>query len=276
MITDQTKSTRDKLLEVIGAKSGITREEIIATTGLPSGAVDPSRIRLWEAGLVEPASDAGWEEALANRVKGVGWRLVEDSTHCAEVAARAKTRRKRNAKSAEERARRIVEDLDDLTVNRLVLAMTKDGVGSRRAGRRVEQTLRKQHMDRRQQARQAERDKTADADFRRMLKQLWEARGAVGAIDTHLIEERARVAAGHPRQIPNESWMVAVSDVRTIIKSFGNMWQNIRDLADGDEPCPACGASQISEDRHLRAFAVDVLAEEDGDEEIVDADIVST
>jgi len=54
------------------------------------------------------------------------------------------------------------------------------------------------------------------------------------------------------------------------------MWQNIRDLADGDEPCPACGASQISEDRHLRAFAVDVLAEEDGDEEIVDADIVST
>jgi hypothetical protein len=234
-------------------------------------------MRLWLAGLIEPDTEDGWTKALANRIKDVGWHLVVDVDRREDVAARARTRRERNSKSAEQQAKRIVEALEDPTVNRLVLAMTKDTPGSARGQRHAAKALRKQHVDRVQQAKNAARDKAADAEFKRMLKHLWDARGAVAAIDAHLIQERARVANGEARRIANQDWLVALNDVRTIIKSFGSMWQNIRDVGDPNEPCPACGAPQIADDRHLRAFAVDSSAEidTDGGEGIVDADVVS-
>ncbi|MGO9322776.1 MAG: hypothetical protein ACLQBY_18510 [Solirubrobacteraceae bacterium] len=169
-----------------------------------------------------------------------------------------------------------MKDLDDPTVSRIVDKMIRAGAGSVRSERRFNQAVRKQHVDRRSQARQAARDKSADADFRRMLAQLWDARGAVAAIDTHLIEERARVANGDPRRIGDQQWIVALRDVRIILKSFGSIWKNVRDLGDPDESCPVCGAPQVGEERHLRAFSTDGSAVEiDADEEIIDADVMS-
>jgi hypothetical protein len=257
-------------MQLIRENPEITEKQIGEITGWGTSKITPTRIRLWEAGEIEPSSDQGWKDALANRPKNVGWSVVQDQAARQDIGERAKTRPARNAKSAEERAKRIVADLEDPTVNRLVLAMTKDGAGSRRAQRHVEQTLRKQHMERRQQARQAERDKGADADFKRMLKHLWDARGAVAAIDAHLIQERARVANAEQRVIPD--------DIRTIIKSLGSMWQNVRDLGDPNERCPVCGVAQVDDTRHLRAFAMDaeVVEISDSDEEIVEADVVSS
>jgi hypothetical protein len=235
-------------------------------------------MRLWLAGLIEPDSETGWDDALANKVKNVRWRCVYDPQQQKTVAERAAARKSRIASSAEERAQRIVDAMDDPTVRRVVDAMMKSGAGSARAQRGVGQTLRKQHQDRRQQARRAERDKTADADFKRMMAQLWDSRGAVAAIDTHLIEERARVANGEQRRISDHDWVVALRDVRTIIESFGSMWKNVRDIGDPHEPCPACGAPQVDEDRHLRAFAMEgsaVEVEGTPDEEIVEAEVVS-
>lgn len=265
-------STKDLLLDVIRDRPGLTREQILAASELPSGTADPSRIRLWEAGLIEPDTEAGWSDALANRVKTVGWCSVEDPLRQNEVQARAAARKKRNAKpGAEKQAKDIVQALQDPTVNRLVLEMTKDGAGSRRAQRHAEQTLRAQHMARKRVAKQAEREKAANADFKRMLGHLWDARGAVGAIDRHLIEERARMAQGEARRIADEDWATALTDVRTLIKSFGAMWRNVRELGEKDEPCPACGAPELDEDRHLGAFVVTAEAEE-----IVDAEVVPT
>lgn len=272
MATFEQASTRDALTSAIRENPGVTREQMITITALPSGVVDPARIRLWERGLIEPDSDRGWADALANRVKSVGWQFVEDLERRADVASRAATRTRRNAKpKAEERARKVVEALQDPTVARLVAQMTNDGQGSAKALRRADQSLRAQHMARLKDARQAEREKTANADFKRMLAHLWDARGSVGSIDRHLIAERARVANGERPRIQPEDWITALNDVRTIIKSFGTMWQNVRDLGADEEPCPACGARQIDEERQLKEFAV----EADADEEVTDAEVVT-
>ncbi len=268
------KSTRDLLLETIERHPGIAREDLIRLTGLPSGAVDPSRIRLWEAGLIEPNDDAGWEAALANRIKAVGWRVVADPARREEVGARARGRKKRNANpSAEQQAQTIVEALRDPTVNRLVQEMTKDGAASRRAQREAAKALRAQAVARKRAAQEVAHEKTAQAEFKRMLDHLWTARLAVGAIDSHLIRERARVANGESRRISDADWATALNDVRTIVKSLGEMWQNVRDLGARDEPCPACGALQIDEERHLGAFVVDVDAEDVADAEAVDPQV---
>lgn len=270
MAATDSRPTRELLLDTIRANPGIDRATLIATTGLPSGAIDPARIRLWAAGLIEPDSDAGWKQALANRVKGVGWRVVDDTERQREVKALAASRKRRNARpSAERQAQDIVEALRDPTVNRLVQEMTKDGSGSRRAQRRTEAALRAEHMARKRAAKQAERERTANADFKRMLAHLWDARGTVGAIDKHLIEERARVAHGVPRRISDDDWARALLDIRTIITSFGTMWQNVRDLGDEDEPCPACGAAPVAESRELGAFALDDDIVESDAEEIL-------
>lgn len=268
-------TTKQILLDAIRANPGATRKELLALTDLPGSKADPARMRMWLAGEIEPNSDEGWKAAFDRDFEQVGWQFVEDSAQQTAVAERAAERKPRNAaKSAEEKAREIVAGLEDGVVNRLVQEMMKDGAGSAKAQRRADQTLRKKQTQRRQEAKQAERDKTADEEFKRVLKQLWDARGAVAAIDTHLIEERARVAAGEPRRIPNWDWVVALSDVRTIIKSLGSMWQNVRDLEGQNEPCPACGASTHGADRHLQPFVIDVEAVEEG-EEIIDAEIVS-
>lgn len=232
-------------------------------------------MRMWLAGAIEPNSEEGWARALARDFETVGWQVVEDPKRQAAVAERAGARTRRNAaRSAEERAQEIVEGLEDQVVHRLVQQMMKGGAGSEKAQRRAEQTLRKQHTKRRQEAKQAEREKSVDAEFKGVLKQLWDARGAVAAIDAHLIEERARVAAGQSRRISNWDWVVALRDVRTIIQSLGSMWQNVRDLEGRAEPCPACGATSDDGHRHLQPFVIDVEAVEE-DDDIIDADIVS-
>jgi hypothetical protein len=271
MTMDDPKTTKDLLLESIGSHSGITREELIAEIGLPSGTLDPARIRLWEVGKIEPDNASGWDDALANRVKTVRWTVVDDPVRQADVRDRARARKRRNAKpSAEQRACEIVDALKDSTVNRLVKEMTKDGVGSRRAQQQAAKILRAQHMERNRQAKAAEREKATNAEFKRLLAHLWDARGAVGAIDAHLIQERARVANCDPRKISDSDWAVALRDVRMIIGSFGQMWQNVRDLGGKHEPCPACGSPQVDEDLHLGAFVIDAEVED-----LTEADVVN-
>jgi ribosomal protein L12E/L44/L45/RPP1/RPP2 len=238
-------------------------------------------MRLWLAGEIEPDSEKGWQAALARDFRNVGWWIVEDPVAQEEVASRASARTPRNAtKSAEEKAKEIVDALSDRVVNEMVQEMLKEGAASTKAQKRAKQALRKKASERRQKARQAERDRTADAEFKRVLKQLWDARGAVAAVDQHLIEERARVAAGEPRRIVDWSWIVALRDVREIITSLGGIWQNVRDLADTHEPCPACGASTQPEERHLQPFVIDAEAVEvaedsiDSDDGIVDAEVI--
>ncbi|HEX8054377.1 MAG TPA: hypothetical protein VF517_15420 [Thermoleophilaceae bacterium] len=262
------------LLDAIRAEPGITRAGMLAVTGLPSGAIDPARLRLWKAGLIEPKDDKGWDDALNHRVKEVGWRFVDDPDRQALVRERAGARTERNAEpSAEEHAIVIVEALKDPVVNRLVLEMTKEGTGSRRAQKRAEQALRAQAAARKRQADEAKREGAANSDFKRNLLRLWEARGAVGAIDQHLIEERARVARGAPRRIADLDWVLALNDVRSIITSFGSMWQNLRDIGGRNEPCPACGTIPAEPNRALGTFVVEGTATEltDVDEDVIDA-----
>jgi hypothetical protein len=261
MATANTKPTRDILLDAIRANPGISRAQLLSTTGLPSGVVDPARLRLWKAGLIEPDSERGWEDALNHRIKEVGWRCVGDPHRQAEVRERVATRTERNAEpTAEEQAVVIVEALKDPVVNKLVLEMTKEDTGSRRYQKRAAQALRAQEMARKREAGAAARDKAANANFKRNLARLWDARGAVGAIDQHLVEERARVAGGAPRRISDLDWALALNDVRSIIKSFGPMWQNLRDIGGQKEPCPACGAAPAEPTRALGAFVIDVDA----------------
>ncbi len=271
-------ATRDQLLKAIEDNPGATRKQLMKLTELPGSKADPARMRLWLAGDIEPDSEAGWEAALARDFRDVGWRAVEDSSAQQEVASRASTRTPRNAtKSAEERAREIVNALGDRVVNEMVQEMLKNGAASPKAQKRAKEALRKKASERRQEAKQAERDRAADLEFKRVLKQLWDARGAVAAVDQHLIEERARVAAGEPRRIVDWNWLVALGDVREIIMSLGGIWQNVRDLADANEPCPACGAPTRPEERHLPPFVIDVDHEEivdDPDEEVVDAEVI--
>jgi hypothetical protein len=274
MANSGSKSTREILLELIEAKPGITREGLLGASGLPSGAVDPSRIRLWKAGLIEPTDEEGWRDALENKIKNVGWRAVEDTARQAEVRGRAKERTERNAEpTAEEMAIKIVESLKDPVVAKLVEEMSKEGTGSRRAQRRTAKALRAQEQERKREASQAEREKMADASFKRNLARLWEARGAVGAIDQFLVEERARVAKGDQRRISDVDWILALNDARSIIKSFGAMWQNLRDIGGRNEPCPACGAVQIEPARALGTFVIDVEAI--SEEVVPDAEVAS-
>lgn len=272
-------STREVLLAVIRDNRGITEDELRAdprVAAVPSNGIRPGRMRLWLAGLIAPDSEVGWADALANRVKNVRWRYVDDVEQQASVRTRAAARKLRVATSPEKTAKKIVDDLEDPTIRRLVEALMRSGSASAKAQSSADQALRKKHQERAQQARRAARDKSADADFKHMLAELWKARGAVGAIDAHLIQERARVANGEPRRISDRSWITALDDVRTIIMSFGSMWKNVRDLRDPDEECPACGAAQVGEARHLRAFAIDSSAVEIGDtDEVTDADVVS-
>lgn len=252
------RATREILLGAIDGKPGITRAEMLAETGLPSGVVDPARLRLWKAGLIEPDSEDGWKDALAHRIKNVGWCRVENPDRQAVVRERVSARTERNAEpTAEEQAMVIVEALKDPVVNKLVLEMTKEDSGSRRSQKRAAQVLRAQEMSRRREADDAARDKTANANFKRNLARLWEARGAVGAIDKYLVEERARVAQGSQRRISDMDWLLALNDVRSIIKSFGPMWQNLRDIGGRNEPCPACGAMPVEPTRALGAFGAD-------------------
>ena len=251
---------------------------MIAETGFASGVIDPSRIRLWEAGLIEPESEDGWSDALRNRVKNVGWRRVSDPDREAHVRERALARRQRNAEpTAEDKAITIVEALKDPVVNRLVVEMTKNGEGSRRSQKRAEQALRARAAAAKREAAAAAKEKSANADFKRNLARLWDARGAVGAIDQFLIEERARVASGEPRRVSDLDWALALKDVRAIITSFGTMWQNLRDLGGENEPCPACGATPTEPTRALGAFVIEAEAVEVTPEEAdpVDAELSS-
>jgi len=267
-MTAATKSTREILIETIRNRPGITRRELLDTTGMPSGAIDPARLRLWKAGLIEPTSESGWDDALNHRIKKVGWRYVENPEQQAAVRDRVATRTERNAEpTAEEQAIVIVEALKDPVVNRLVLEMTNEGSGSRRSQKRARQALRAQEMVRKREAEKAARDNAANANFKRNLARLWDARGAVGAIDQHLVEERARVAQGSPRQITDLDWALALNDVRSIIKSFGAMWQNLRDIGGQKEPCPACGAAPAEATRTLGAFVIEAEAIDITDEE---------
>jgi hypothetical protein len=280
-------TTRQAILAAISDTPGLTEDELRTdprVAVVPPNGIRPGRMRLWLAGLIEPDSDAAWDDALANRVKDVRWRAVVDPEQQKVVSTRAAKRKSRIATSPEARARRIVDDMGDATIRRLVETMMAAGAPSAKTQRGLDQTLRKKHQERVQQARRAARDKTADADFKRMLRELWDARGAVAAVDSHLIQERARVANGERRRIADGDWVTALDDVRTIITSFGSMWKNVRDLRDPDEPCPACGAAQVGEERHLQAFALDGSAVEvessdvavvDVGPEIVDAEVVS-
>jgi len=270
-MSDEQKSTRAILREAIAATPGITEKQLGERTELSTSRLTPSRIRLWEAGEIEPTSETGWREAMVSRLKGVGWQLVAPERR-EEVAARARTRQKRNAKSVEERARRAAEDLADPVVFRLFEELTRHNPAETRAGqRRRERTVRQQEMLRKQEARRVAREKTASADFKKKLALLWDARSTVAAIDQHLIDERTRVAEYEPRKISDIDWLIALRDIVMILESFGGIWKNIRDLGD-DLPCPVCGAPQVDDERHLRPFAIDVDVEE---EEIVDAEVVS-
>lgn len=273
-------STKDVILSVIRDHPGITEDEIRVDSriaAVPANGVRPGRMRLWLAGAIEPDSEAGWEAVLNNRVKHVRWRVVEDARR-AEVAARAATRTERNAPdTAEQQAIRIVEGMRDPVVKRLVDELMKEGAGSRRAQTRGAQTLRAMEIARKREAAEAAREQKANADFKRNLARLWEARGAVGAIDEHLIRERARVSRGIPRKISDLDWILALNDVRTIIKSFGGMWQNLRDLGGQNEPCPACGAVPASPTRALGAFIIEADAIETeplAEEEIASAEVL--
>jgi hypothetical protein len=271
------KSTRDVLIEAIQTHPGITRAQMLSITGLPSGVIDPSRLRLWKAGLIEPDSDAGWEDALNHRIKKVGWCLVEEAGRQAEVRERVAVRTERNAEpSAEDQAAVIVEALKDPVVNKLVLEMTKEGTGSRRSQTRAAQALRAQEMTRKREAEEAERADLANANFKRNLARLWDARGAVGAIDQHLVEERARVAGGGERRVSDLDWAMALKDVRTIIESFGPMWQNLRDIGGHNEPCPACGALSPEPARTLGAFALETIDATAIEEEVLDGESTET
>jgi hypothetical protein len=266
------------LLETIAVHPGITRARMLELTGLPSGVVDPARIRLWQAGLIEPDTDAGWEDALQNRAKRVGWRCVYEPQRQAAVKARATMRKERNAEPpAEEQAIAIVEALEDPVVSRLVHEMIKDTSGSPRARRRAEQALRARQIARKREAAEAAREKSANADFKRNLARLWDARGAVGAIDRFLLEERARVAAGGSRKISDLDWLLALKDVRAIITSFGEMWQNLRDLGGRNEPCPACGTVPVEPTRALGTFVIEGEAIDisDGEWEVMEDDAVT-
>jgi hypothetical protein len=275
-IDTESKPTREILLDAIGEQPGIKRREMIEVTGLTSGAIDPARIRLWKAGLIEPDSEAGWEAALHNRIKDVGWHRIYDPENQLEVRERANGRKERNAEpTAEEQAVAIVEALKDPVVNKLVLEMTKDTEGSRRSQKRAAQALRAQQMARKREAADAAREKTANADFKRALAKLWEARGAVGAIDQFLIEERVRVAEGKKRLTADIDWVMALNDVRTIITSFGTMWQNFRDVGGRNEPCPACGAMPADPTRALGAFVIEGEVVEEETETVVDAHFVT-
>jgi hypothetical protein len=259
-----SRPTRDLLLDLIAEQPGIIRKQMLEASGRPSGAIDPARIRLWKSGQIEPVDEVGWDDALNNRVKKVGWRRVDDPGRQAEVRVRAKGRSERNAEpTAEQMAIKIVESMRDPVVSKLVEEMSKEEPGSRRARRRTSKALRAQENIRKQEADDAEREKTADAAFKRNLNRLWEARGAVGAIDQFLVEERARVAQGGERRVTDMDWLMALKDVRSIIESFGSMWQNLRDISGHNEPCPACGAVQTGPDRALGTFVVDVEAVEE-------------
>src|SRR4051794_36724613 len=109
-----SSTTKDTLLSAIESNPGGTREQLLALAGLPGSKADPARLRLWLSGLIEPESEAGWTAALDRNFESVGWQAVADPGRRAEVAARAATRRLRNAeKSAEQKAREIVEGLED-------------------------------------------------------------------------------------------------------------------------------------------------------------------
>ncbi len=271
MSSTEATSTRHVLRKAIEAHPGITEKELGDLTGFSTSKLTPSRIRLWEAGVVEPTTEAGWRQAMISRVKDVGWQIVGPGRRD-EVATRAKTRQKRNAKSAEERARRVAEDLADPVVFRLVQQLTRDKPAQTQAGqRRRERTLRQKEMEAKADAKRAEREKRASADFKKKLALLWDARSTVAAIDQHLIEERARVAEDRARKISNVDWAIALRDVVMILQSLGSIWRNIRDLGD-DLPCPVCGAPQQHDERHLKPFAIEGEAEEI----VVDAEVVST
>ena len=95
MAINNDKPTRETLIEVIRATPGITRAEMLAATGLPSGAVDPARIRLWQSGLIAPDSERGWEAALNHRIKDVRWKWIDDPDEQTVVRDRAHTRTER-------------------------------------------------------------------------------------------------------------------------------------------------------------------------------------
>lgn len=280
MSSNEATTTRDILRETIGANPGVTEKQLGEITGFSTSKVTPNRIRLWEAGEIEPTSESGWRKAMVSRLKGVGWHVVEPQRR-ADVATRAKTRRKRNAKSAEERARRAVEDLADPVVFRLYQQMTKENPAKTRAGqRRQERVLRDRGIEARKEAKRAEEEREANADIKKKIALLWDARATVSAIDRHLIEERARVAAGGQQKISTADWLVVLRDVALILESMGSVWHNVRDLGD-DLPCPVCGSAQDDEERHLMPFAVDAEAEEVGvaaDEEpdVVDVEVIGT
>ncbi|HEY2477791.1 MAG TPA: hypothetical protein VGI17_03595 [Solirubrobacterales bacterium] len=265
------KSTRDVLRDAIASEPGITEKQLGERTGFSTSKLTPSRIRLWEAGEIEPTTEAGWTAALVSRIKDVGWQVVEVHRQ-AEVAARAGRREKRNAKSVEQRARRAAEDLADPVVFRLFQELTKrDPANTRASQRRRERTVRQRETLRKQEAKRAERERTANADFKKKLALLWDARSTVAAIDQHLIDERARVAEGSDRKIGDRDWVTALRDVVMILQSLGSIWWNVRDLG-ADLPCPVCGAHQAQEERHLPPFVLEVEVE---DEEVVDAEVVN-
>jgi len=262
--------TRDVILEAITDNPGISEEKLTKLTGFSTSKLTPSRIRLWEGGLIEPTTEAGWKKALVSRVKNVGWQVVPTERRDT-VAARAKTRQKRNARSVEARAARIVDDLRDLTVHRLVMKILDQQGVSGRHQRRNEEALRKQGALRKREAKIAERNKAANADMKKKLANLWDARSTVAAIDEHLIEERARVARGEPRRIDDADWLLALRDVLMILRSFGSIWNNVRDLGD-NMPCPVCGNPDRDHQPGLRAFAIDADAVEE--DEIVEAEVL--
>jgi hypothetical protein len=270
-------TTREKIIAAIEANPGATRSELLEITGLPGSKFDPERLRLWLRGEIEPVTEQDWRLALKRSFVDVRWHRTEPDRR-EEVAARAGARTERNAESSpEQKAKEIVEQLADPTVNRLVLQMTKDGPGSRRAQRRAEDALRRRHMEVRQEAAQAKREKSRRADFLSILRHLWDARGAVNAVHVHLIEERARVATGEEPRIPLADWLTAARDVRKILENMGVAWQNVRDLENPNAPCPACGAPQIGEHLHLGAFSLADVDVDAGDvEELGVADVAST
>jgi hypothetical protein len=105
---------------------------------------------------------------------------------------------------------------------------------------------------------------------------MWEGRGAVAAADTYFIEERARVAAGDSRRIPDDDVLTALNErPHDRQQSRRNMEEPTRprDLAASDELCPACGAASTPGERYQRPFAIDVESIEDG-APTVDAEVV--
>jgi hypothetical protein len=271
LVNEQAPRTRDVLLQVIRDNPGLTEKELGDLTGFSTSKLTPTRIRLWEAGEIEPTTEAGWKRALVSRVKAVRWQVASPERQDS-VGARAQTREKRNAKSVEARATRIVDDFRDPTVYRLVMKLLdQEGLSSRQT-RRGADALRKQESVRKRAARQAERDKSANADMQRKLALLWDARSTIAAVDDHLMEERARVVRDEPRRISDGDWLVALRDVLMILQSFGSIWDNIKDLGD-DMSCPVCGVARTAEHKHLRAFAIDADAEDEDD--LVDAEVLA-